>query len=81
MGEFGRAQGLLAFVTCVARNANNYFYYPFAYLVLEQSFECDFGASGTYQPCLAEQICAMKAESAQRGKLDYRVDESQPYFI
>ena len=35
VGEFGRAQWILSFVNCVARNANNYFYYPFAYLVLE----------------------------------------------
>ena len=36
VGEFGRAQWILAFVTCVSRNANSYFTYTFAYLVLEQ---------------------------------------------
>ena len=34
VGGFGLAQKLLAFVTCFARNANGYFIYPFAYLVL-----------------------------------------------
>ena len=36
VGEFGRTQWILAFVTSVARNANSYFTHPFAYLVLEQ---------------------------------------------
>lgn len=35
VGEYGRAQYLLAFVNCFARNAGTYMYYPFAYLVLE----------------------------------------------
>ena len=35
VGEFGRAQWLLAFVNSVARNAGTYMYYPFGYLVLE----------------------------------------------
>ena len=40
VGEFGRAQWILAFVNCVARNANNYFVHSFAYLVLQQKFLC-----------------------------------------
>ncbi len=35
VGEYGRAQWLLTFVSSVARNAGAYFYYPFAFLVLE----------------------------------------------
>ena len=52
VGEYGRAQKILTFVTCIARNANNYFYYPFAYLVLEQQFECEKG--GIWQSCSSE---------------------------
>ena len=47
VGEYGRAQWLLTFVTCVARNGGTYFYYPFAYLVLEQKFICYFDGLDT----------------------------------
>ena len=40
VGEFGRAQWLLTFVNCIARNGGTYTYYPFAYLILEQQFLC-----------------------------------------
>ena len=35
VGHFGRAQYILTFVNCVARNANNYYVHVFAYLVLQ----------------------------------------------
>ena len=78
VGEFGRAQKLIAFVTCMARNANNYYYYPFAYLVLEQRFECDMAGKGIFTPCSTEQICSSNTSSAA---MSYRVDKSQEYFI
>ena len=78
VGDFGRAQKMLAFVTCVARNANNYFYYPFAYLVLEQQFLCDKNGTGVYTSCSSEQICAARDRSLP---LPYIVDESYEYFI
>jgi len=40
VGEFGRAQWILAFVNCVTRNSNSYFTHTFAYLVLQQQFLC-----------------------------------------
>ena len=40
VGEYGRTQWLLTFVTCIARNAGTYLYYTFAYLVFEQQFLC-----------------------------------------
>ena len=46
VGGFGLAQKILAFVTIFARNANGYFLYPFAYLVLEQTFLCDANGDG-----------------------------------
>ena len=70
VGEFGRAQKILAFVTCIARNANNYFYYPFAYLILEQYFLCDKQGIGEFTSCSADEIC-----SADKS-MSYRVDES-----
>ena len=65
VGEFGRAQFLLSFVNCVARNAGAYIYYPFAYLVLEQKFLCavnpeyatEAGTKISYAECSAEKIC------------------------
>ena len=52
VGEFGKAQLMLAFVTCVARNANSYFTHAFAYLVLEQKFLCLMPSkNNTYQSC------------------------------
>ena len=67
---------MLAFVTCVARNANHYFYYPFAYLVLEQQFLCDAKGTGIYTSCTKEQICS----SGDRA-IPFKVDESYEYFI
>ena len=54
VGEFGRAQWILAFVTCVARNANSYFTHTFAYLVLQQQFLCLMPGNANYQSCSTE---------------------------
>ena len=35
VGSLGRIQWLVIAVNSIARNMNNYLYYPFAYLVLE----------------------------------------------
>ena len=58
----------------MARNANNYYYYPFAYLVLEQHFECDMAGKGIFTPCSTEQICS--SSSSSRAAMSYRVDKS-----
>ena len=60
VGEFGRAQWILAFVTSVSRNANVYFTHQFAYLVLQQRFLCLFPGRVNYDACSAEQICDAK---------------------
>ena len=74
VGEFDRAQFILAFVNCVARNANSYFSHIFAYLVLEQRFVCL--QSGKYTPCTTEYICQAPANS-----ITYKVDEKYEYYI
>ncbi len=40
MGGFGRFQGLAIFSLALTRNSGNYFYYPFAYLMLQQLYLC-----------------------------------------
>ena len=72
VGEYGRVQWLLTFVTSIARNGGCYMYYTFAYLVLEQEYLCiksdtgkfDAAASvsgdSLYQQCTREEICAMR---------------------
>jgi len=74
VGEFGRAQWLLTFVNCVARNAGTYTYYPFAYLVLEQKFLCTDPHSelGLETQCSAEKVCDFR--SADPSYSAYRVD-------
>lgn len=54
VGEFGRSQWILAFVTSVARNANSYFTHPFAYLVLEQQYLCVFPGRVNHDTCSAD---------------------------
>ena len=57
VGGFGLAQKILAFVTIFARNANGYFIYPFAYLVLGQKYLCNTKGDGQFESCTREQIC------------------------
>ena len=54
VGEFGRAQWILSFVTCVARNANSYFTHTFAYLVLQQQYLCKAPGTFQYKICTRE---------------------------
>ena len=54
VGGFGFAQKMLAFVTSIARNANGYFVYPFAYLVLQQEYLCDADGTGVFESCTKE---------------------------
>ena len=74
VGEFGRAQWILAFVTCVARNANSYFTHVFAYLVLQQKFLCLIPGSTNYESCTATHIC-------ETPGIKFKADKSFQYYI
>lgn len=80
VGEYGRAQWLLAFVNSVARNAGTYLYYPFAYLVLEQQYLCKIDTSdSSYSLCSSEEICKMRGSNP--SYTDYKVDTSYKYYL
>ena len=80
VGEFGRAQWILTFVNSVARNAGTYMYYPFAYLVLEQYFFCNFnGTADGYEQCTAKEICLQREVDPLFN--DFKVDTSYQYYI
>ena len=44
-GGFGRFQVFATMAMCLALNGGNYLYYAFAYLTLEQKYECRFDPS------------------------------------
>ena len=81
VGEYGRAQWLVTFVTSIARNAGTYFYYPFAYFVLKQKFLCTSDATILEEPrsCSVEDICL--ARSIDPSFSDYTVDTSYKYYL
>ena len=79
MGSLGRIQWLVIIVNSVARNMNNYLYYPFAYLVLEQQFLCRFSSDSSFSQCSAESICSAKQDP--QSTLVYKVDTSYDYYI
>ena len=78
MGGFGRFQWLATFSLCLSRNSGNYLYYCFAYLTLEQMFECK-AVDGQFEACTAsEQICPARALGTD---LEFRVDNSYEYHL
>ena len=74
VGEYGRAQWLPTFVVCIARNANNYLYYPYAYLVLAQQYVCEDNP-GQFSSCTKEEICLADVRPF------YKVDTSYEYYL
>ena len=79
VGSLGRIQWLVIAVNSIARNMNNYLYYPFAYLVLEQQFLCAYSSDSEFNQCSAERICEARQESD--STLIYKVDKSYEYYI
>lgn len=75
VGEYGRAQWLLTFVLSLARNAQNYIYYSFAYLVLEQRYVCQDEATGEFVSCSRDSICQAPETPV------YRVDTEYEYYL
>ena len=74
VGEFGRAQWILAFVTCVARNANSYFTHTFAFLVLQQKYLCLKSGNANYVSCSIEHICDSPG-------VKFKTDKHFSYYI
>ena len=79
VGSLGRIQWLVIIVNSIARNMNNYLYYPFAYLVLEQQFLCRYSSESGFSECSAERIC--NARQDHDSSLIYKVDKSYEYYI
>ena len=79
VGNYGRIQWILTFVTSVFRNSGNYIYYTFAYLVLEQQFVCTTSGSDSFKVCSTEEICAER--NLADSKLLYKVDVNYYYYF
>ena len=84
VGGFGRFQWLALIVMMITRNGGNYMYYAFAYLTMEQMYECKFGDSAGFESCSAEEdICPVLdgTDPLAKQDLEYRVDKSYDYYL
>jgi len=70
----------------VARSAGTYFYYPFAFLVLEQQFLCavypgssDATSATSYAECSAAEICHLQDTDPSYN--DFKVDTNYKYYL
>ena len=78
MGGFGRLQWLSLLCICFMRNSGHYLYYCFAYLTLDQVYQCAT-ADGGFELCsLDETICPARTSGAP---LEYQVDTSYEYYL
>jgi len=81
MGGFGRFQWLAAVTLIIAKNGGIYFYYAFAFLTLEQMYQCRYDTSSPFTSCQAEtDICPVLA-SGLPTSLEYQVDTSYAYYL
>ena len=63
----------------LTRNGGLYPYYAFAFMTLEQMYECSYDGGITYATCQAEtDICPVLASG---GSVNYRVDTSNEYYM
>ena len=53
MGGFGRFQWFTTIVMCLARNGGNYMINGFAYLTMEQMYECRYSPEAPFESCSA----------------------------
>ena len=79
-GGFGRFQIFATIAMCLALNGGNYLYYAFAYLTLEQKYECRFDPSEAFQACSADEVICPALESGAQG-FEYRVDTSYEFYL
>ena len=65
----------------MAKNGGLYPYYAFAYMTLEQMYECRFDSHSPFTSCQAEiDICPVLA-SGNATSLEYQVDTSYAYYL
>ena len=81
MGGFGRFQWIATVAMTAARNSGNFLYYAFAYLTLEQMFECRIDPSQPFATCSAEEVICPILKGDQASMLEYRVDTSYKYYL
>ena len=79
-GGFGRFQLLATIAMCLAMNGGNYLYFAFAYITLEQKYECRFDPSEAFKPCDADTVICPALDSGVEG-FEYRVDTSYEFYI
>ena len=73
-------QWLTAFVLTISRNSGNFIYYGFAYLVLEQFYQCRYGPHDEFMSCSAEEEICPALEENVPG-FQYQVDTTYEYYI
>ena len=66
-------------VNAINRNAGSFFYYSFAYLILEQRFVCTHEEDGIYTSCSKEEIC--NARDDPLSSLLYKADTRYDYYL
>ena len=65
---------------CLMRTGGLYLYYGFAYLTLEQMYECRNDPDAPFTSCAAETDICPKLESGDT-QIEYRVDTSYEYYL
>ena len=79
VGSLGTVQWFVIIVIAINRNAGSFFYYAFAYLVMEQKFVCTNQEDGIYSSCSKEEIC--NARENQESTLLYKADTRYDYYL
>ena len=79
MGGFGKFQWIATVALVLARNGGNFMYYGFAYLTMEQMYQCRSSPNLPYSTCSAENDICPSLDSD--SPLDYRVDTSYEYYL
>ena len=80
MGGFGRYQWIATFFLTLVRNGGNYMYYGFAYLTMQQMYECRYSEADPFTTCSAKaEICpALESDVAS---IQYQVDTTYEYYM
>ena len=80
MGGFGRFQKLSTVAMSFMRTGGLYMYYAFAYLTLEQMYECRSDKDQPFASCSAKNDICPQLEKGDK-QIEYRVDTSYEYYL
>jgi len=79
MGGFGRFQWLAIISLILSRNCGNYPYYTFAYMTLEQLYQCSYDSTELFSACSVESdICPSLANGTP---IEFQIDTSYDYYL